>query len=73
MPKVVMVTGMHAAGKTSVGPLLAQRLTPPATALDGDVCNRNMNRILWPPGSTASMVGPSYREDAPHRTGMRTL
>jgi hypothetical protein len=32
-----MVTGMQAAGKSTIGPLLAERLGPPAAALDGDV------------------------------------
>jgi hypothetical protein len=32
-----MITGMQAAGKTTLGPLLAARLTPPAAAFDGDV------------------------------------
>ena len=32
-----MITGMQAAGKTTLGPLLAARLNPPAAALDGDV------------------------------------
>jgi chloramphenicol 3-O-phosphotransferase len=35
-----MITGMQAAGKTTVGPLLAARLTPPSAALDGDVFYR---------------------------------
>jgi chloramphenicol 3-O-phosphotransferase len=35
--KVVMITGMQAAGKTTVGRLLAARLDPPAAAFDGDV------------------------------------
>lgn len=32
-----MITGMQAAGKTTLGPLLAARMGPPAAALDGDV------------------------------------
>lgn len=32
-----MITGMQAAGKSTLGPLLAARLGPPAAALDGDV------------------------------------
>lgn len=40
MRKVVMVTGMQAAGKTTIGPLLAARLNPPAAAFDGDVFHR---------------------------------
>lgn len=32
-----MVTGLQAAGKTTVGRLLAERLTPPSACFDGDV------------------------------------
>ncbi|MET7282755.1 AAA family ATPase [Kribbella sp. NPDC005582] len=37
MPKVVLVTGLQASGKSTVAPLLAARLGPPAATLDGDV------------------------------------
>ncbi|TCO49978.1 dephospho-CoA kinase [Kribbella antiqua] len=42
MPKVVLVTGMQAAGKSTVAPLLAARLGPPAATLDGDVFYRGV-------------------------------
>lgn len=37
MPRVVMITGLQAAGKTTVGRLLAERLPGPSASLDGDV------------------------------------
>jgi chloramphenicol 3-O-phosphotransferase len=40
MPKVVLITGLQAAGKSTVAPLLAARMGPPAATLDGDVFYR---------------------------------
>jgi cytidylate kinase len=40
MRRVVLVTGMQAAGKTTIGPRLAARMSPPAAAFDGDVFHR---------------------------------
>jgi uridine kinase len=40
MRKVVLVTGVQAAGKTTIGPLLAALLSPPAAAFDGDTFYR---------------------------------
>ncbi|WBQ02160.1 AAA family ATPase [Kribbella sp. CA-293567] len=40
MRKVVLITGMQAAGKSTVAPLLASRLGPPAATVDGDVYYR---------------------------------
>ncbi|TWD83925.1 AAA domain-containing protein [Kribbella amoyensis] len=37
MRKVVLVTGVQASGKSTIAPLLAARLGPPAATLDGDV------------------------------------
>lgn len=36
MPKVVLVTGLQAAGKSTIAPQLAGRLGPPAATVDGD-------------------------------------
>ncbi len=41
-PKVVLVTGMQAAGKSTVAPMVAARLGPPAATLDGDVFYRGV-------------------------------
>ena len=37
MSRVVRVTGLQASGKSTVGPLLATSLGPPAMSFDGDV------------------------------------
>jgi chloramphenicol 3-O-phosphotransferase len=42
MPRVVLVTGLQAAGKSTVGPLLAARLGPPALSFDADVLYRGV-------------------------------
>ncbi|GAB3821580.1 AAA family ATPase [Kribbella italica] len=42
MRKVVLITGLQAAGKSTIAPLLASRLGPPAATLDGDVFHRGV-------------------------------
>jgi chloramphenicol 3-O-phosphotransferase len=42
MQKVVLITGMQAAGKSTVAPLLAARMGPPAATVDGDVFYRGV-------------------------------
>jgi hypothetical protein len=42
MRKVVLITGLQAAGKSTIAPLLASRLGPPAATLDGDVFYRGV-------------------------------
>ncbi|GAA1574565.1 hypothetical protein GCM10009804_34200 [Kribbella hippodromi] len=42
MQKVVLITGMQAAGKSTIAPMLAERLGPPAATLDGDVFYRGV-------------------------------
>ena len=65
MNKVVMITGMQAAGKTTLGPLLAARLSPPAAAFDGDVFYRmvkigNVNMSPEPHPEAVRQVGLRY-------------
>lgn len=42
MQKVVLITGMQAAGKSTIAPLLASHLGPPAATVDGDVYYRGV-------------------------------
>jgi chloramphenicol 3-O-phosphotransferase len=69
MRKVVMVTGMQAAGKTTVGPLLAARLSPPAAAFDGDTFYRmvvvgNVNMTPECPPEAVRQVSLRYQAAA---------
>jgi hypothetical protein len=67
MPKVVLVTGMQAAGKSTVAPLLAARLGPPAATLDGDVFYRGVvagAEIMTPEPSAEALRQLELRYDA---------
>lgn len=64
MQKVVMVTGMQAAGKTTIGPLIAARLSPPAAAFDGDVFYR-----MVAAGNVD--MSPERRPEAVRQVGLR--
>lgn len=64
-----MVTGMQAAGKTTVGPMLAARLNPPAAAFDGDAFYRmvavgNVNMTPEPHPEATRQVGLRYQAAA---------
>jgi chloramphenicol 3-O-phosphotransferase len=58
MAKVVLVTGLQAAGKSTVAPLLAARMGPPAATLDGDVFYRGVvaGAEIMTPDPTAEAV-----------------
>jgi chloramphenicol 3-O-phosphotransferase len=67
MPKVVLVTGMQAAGKSTVAPLLASRLGPPAATLDGDVFYRGVvagAEVMTPDPSPEALRQLELRYDA---------
>jgi chloramphenicol 3-O-phosphotransferase len=67
MPKVVLVTGMQAAGKSTIAPLLARRLGPPAATLDGDVFYRGVvagAEIMTPEPSAEAVRQLELRYDA---------
>jgi chloramphenicol 3-O-phosphotransferase len=67
MPKVVLVTGMQAAGKSTIAPLLAARLGPPAATLDGDVFYRGVvagAEVMTPEPSAEAVRQLELRYDA---------
>jgi len=67
MRKVVLVTGMQAAGKSTVAPLLAARMGPPAATLDGDVFYRGVvagAEIMTPDPSPEAVRQLELRYDA---------
>ncbi|MEU4194022.1 AAA family ATPase [Kribbella sp. NPDC026611] len=66
-PKVVLVTGMQAAGKSTIAPLLAARLGAPAATLDGDVFYRGVvagAEIMTPDPSAEAVRQLELRYDA---------
>lgn len=67
MPKVVLVTGMQAAGKSTIAPLLAARLGPPASTLDGDVFFKGVvagAEVMTPEPSAEAVRQLELRYDA---------
>jgi chloramphenicol 3-O-phosphotransferase len=67
MPKVVLVTGLQAAGKSTVAPLLAARLGPPAATLDGDVFYTGVvagTEVMTPTPSAEAIRQLELRYDA---------
>jgi chloramphenicol 3-O-phosphotransferase len=58
--RVVMVTGLQAAGKSTVAPLLARRLGPPAASFDGDVLYDMM--VAGNEPMTADPTGEALRQ-----------
>jgi chloramphenicol 3-O-phosphotransferase len=66
-PKVVLVTGMQAAGKSTIAPMLAARLGPPAATLDGDVFYRGVvagAEVMTPEPSAEAVRQLELRYDA---------
>jgi chloramphenicol 3-O-phosphotransferase len=66
-PKVVLVTGMQAAGKSTIAPLLAARLGPPAATLDGDVFYNGVvagAEVMTPEPSAEALRQLELRYDA---------
>ena len=53
-----MITGVQAAGKTTVGSLLAERLTAPAAAFDGDVFYRmvKVGNVDYTPDASSEAI-----------------
>lgn len=67
MPKVVLVTGLQAAGKSTIAPLLAARLGPPAATVDGDVFYKGVvagAEIMTPEPSAEAVRQLMLRYDA---------
>ncbi|GAA1126687.1 AAA family ATPase [Kribbella jejuensis] len=67
MSKVVLITGMQAAGKSTVAPLLAARMGPPAATLDGDVFYHGVvagAEVMTPEASPEAVRQLELRYDA---------
>ena len=63
----MLITGMQAAGKSTIAPLLAARMGPPAATLDGDVFYRGVvagAEVMTPEPSAEALRQLRLRYDA---------